>query len=357
MISAGIKSIAVRLPEAIRTNDYYRARYPDSVSAIAEKSLGKLWARQESRDAFSVAMAPYLDDPFRGSVERRILGEGETALTLETGAARQALGVAAMSANDVDLVIVSSFQPDRPGVGNAALLARELGITRPAINLESACASSLVALETACALVESGRHRNVLVVASCTYSRTADEADSVSWFLGDGAGAFLVGMVPGRSGMLGAHTLSTTETCDTFYYEVEASAGGPPRLRMKCAPSSGKILHQTAERDLLACCNGAARAAGVRLRDVSFLVCNTATAWFSSFAARALGLDEDKTISCYAKTGNIGCALLPVNLHEAARIGRIEEGDLVLLYAMGSVATASAAIFRWDGAALGPAAL
>jgi 3-oxoacyl-[acyl-carrier-protein] synthase III len=353
-IHAGIKSVAASLPRGVRTNDYYRDRYPESVAAIAEKSLGKLWAKGAQADAFSTEMAPYLDDPFRGSVERRILAPGETALSLELAAARDALAAANMSAGDVDLVIVSSFQPDQLGVGNAAFLARELGVARPAWNLESACASSLVALHTACALVESGRYRNVLVVASCAYSRSADEADSVSWFLGDGAGAFVVGQVKERSGLLGMHTLPTTETCDTFYYRLDADPGAAPRMVMKCTPSSGRILHETAERHLVTCCAGAASAAGVKLADIDFLVCNTPTAWFAAFAARALQIDPKRTISSFAKTGNIGCALLPVNLHAAASTGRLKVGDLVLLYSMGSVATASAAVLRWDGAAFGP---
>jgi 3-oxoacyl-[acyl-carrier-protein] synthase III len=349
--AAGIKAVGVCLPEGVRTNEYYRARHPDTVAAMAERSLGKLWKRAEGMDAFSMEMGPYLDDPFRGSVERRILEEGETVLSLEATAARRALAAAGMTAGDVDLMIVSSFQPDQLGVGNAAFLARELGVARPAWNLESACASSLVALHTACALVESGRYRNVLVVASCAYSRTADEDDSVSWFLGDGAGAFIVGATKERSGLLGMHTLATTETCDTFYY---ALANGAQRMVMKCTPASGKILHETAEKHLLACCTGAANAAGVKLSDVNFLVCNTPTAWFAAFAARALGMSPEQTTSCFAKTGNIGCALLPMNLHAAAAAGKLEPGDLVLLYSMGSVATASAAILRWDGAALGP---
>jgi len=172
--------------------------------------------------------------------------------------------------------------------------------------------------------------------------------------LGDGAGAFLVGAVRDGSGLLGMHTLPTTETCDTFYYMLDNAPGAAPRMVMKCTPSSGRILHETAERHLVTCCAGAASVAGIKLADVDFLVCNTPTAWFSAFAARALKLDPAKASTCFAKTGNIGCALLPVNLHAAASEGRLEVGDLVLLYSMGSVATASAAVLRWDGAGLGP---
>ena len=363
--AAGMKSIAVSLPETVRTNAYYEERYPDRVAAMAEKSLGKLWANDSASaeakpartDAFSVEMAAYLDDPFRGTVERRVVRPGETALSLEKSAAERALHAAKMSANDVDLMIVSSFQPDQMGVGNAAFLARALGMKRPAWNLESACSSSVVGFHTACGLVASGQYQSILVVASCTYSRNADDADSVSWFLGDGAGAFVVGREEANHGLLGMHSLPTTETCDTFYYAMAADPGAPPRMVMQCTPSSGKILAETAEPHLVECAEGAARAAGVRLADIDFLVCNTPTAWFSAFAARALGIECSRTISTFPRTGNIGCALMPANLHAAACAGLVKKGDLVLVYSVGSVSTASAAVIRWGDVALGPGAI
>jgi len=320
---------------------------------MAEKSLGKLWAKGDAPNVFTAAMLPYLDDPFRGTVERRALAKGETALALEAEAARGALAAAGMSPGDVDLLIVTSFQPDQVGVGNAAFLARELGVARPAWNLESACASSVVSFHTACGLVQAGQYRRILVVASCTYTRNADDADSVSWFLGDGCGAFVVGRTEEGYGLLGMHTVPTTETCDTFYYALDGgSADAPPRAVMQCTPSSGKILAETAEPHLVACCEGAAREAGVAMKDIDFLVCNTPTAWFSAFAARALGIDESRTISTFPRYGNVGCALMPANLHAAAKAGRIRRGDLVMLYAVGSVSTASAAVVRWGDVAL-----
>jgi len=358
--AAGIKSIAVSFPETVRTNAYYVERYPDRVAALAEKSLGKLWsaggdAKPARTDAFSLEMAAYLDDPFRGTIERRVVRPGETALSLEKAAAERALDAAKMTANDADLMIVCSFQPDQLGVGNAAFLARALGMKRPAWNLESACSSSVVALHTASGLVASGQYERILVVASCTYSRNADDADSVSWFLGDGAGAFVVGVEEAKHGLLGMHTLPTTETCDTFYYAM--SGGDAPRMLMQCTPSSGKILAETAEPHLIACVEGAATKAGVRVSDIDFLVCNTPTAWFSAFAARALGIDPARTISTFPKTGNIGCALMPANLHAAARARKIAKGDLVLLYSVGSVSTASAAVLRWGDVAIGAGGL
>jgi 3-oxoacyl-[acyl-carrier-protein] synthase-3 len=357
--SVGMRSLAVTLPSAVRTNEYYRTRHPEIVAEAERKTLARVWSKKDALEratnAFDVEMLPYVDDPFRGTVERRILGPGQTALALEVDVARKALVAARMTPGDIDLMLVTSFLPDQPGPGNAAFLARELGLKRPAWNLESTCSSALIAFETACALVQAGHYRSILVVVSCTYSRVSDDRDTLTWFLGDGAGAFVVGSVPSGEGLLGHHTTSTSDTCGTFYYARVGETAGDGGVRIQCTKETGRILQESAEPLLRECCDGALRAASLGLKDIDFFVVNTPTAWYAPFCTRALGVDESRTISTYRSYANIGPALMPVNLHRAAQTGRIKPNDLVLLYTVGSVSTASAAIMRWGEVGLGPA--
>ena len=65
-------------------------------------------------------------------------------------------------------------------------------------------------------------------------------------------------------------------------------------------------------------------------------------------------MDAERTISAYPLYANVGPVLMPANLHLAASLGRIAPGALVLLYSVGSVSTASAAVMRWGDVALGP---
>lgn len=356
--AAGIRALAVSFPRTVRTNNYWRSRYPEMVANAEQKTLARIWSSSRNAhtetDPFDLEMAPYLSDPFRGTVERRVVGPGETSLGLELHAAREALTAAGMTPDSVDLAIVGSFLPDTIGVGNAVFLARELGLSCPAWNIETACTSSVVALQTACALVRAGEYDNVLVVVSCTYSRVAEETDTLSWFLGDGAGAFLVGPVPAGQGFLGAKVIHTAETCGAFYYDLVAEPGGKPRIRMQAGNDTGKVLKDTAVPFLRECCEGAARTAGISLNDIDFFVFNTPTAWYARFCARALGIDPERTVSTYTRYANIGPALMPVNLHYAARQGLVRPGDLVMVYAVGSVSTAAAAVMRWGEVALGP---
>ena len=86
---------------------------------------------------------------------------------------------------------------------------------------------------------------------------------------------------------------------------------------------------------------------------IDHFVFNTPLAWYASFCARVLGVDRGRTLSVYPLYANTGPALLGLNLLHAAHWKSYSPGDLVLLYAVGSVATCSAAVVRWGEVGLG----
>lgn len=354
-IPVGIRSLAVSLPSVIRTNSYYQEKYPELFAKAESKTLCRLMSLTESTPSndFELEMMPYLKDPFRGTVQRRVLGEGETALTLEYRAAKEAIDGAKLSANDVDLIIVSSFLPEYLGLGNAAFIARELGLKCGAWNLDASCCSTPIALQTASALVQAGTYKNVLVVISCTYSRLVDEDDTLSWFFGDGAGAFLISSLSANQGILGTKTLNTSVLCDQLRLRVTEDEKGHQKYRIKVAKDMNKIIGATSAEMLRTCCEGAVAAAGVTLDDIDFFVFTTATAWFIDFCIRVLKIDPKRTINYYPEYANMGAVLTLINLYHAAQLGKIRENDLVLMYGFGSASSAAATVMRWGDVALG----
>lgn len=356
--NARIEALAISLPRTVRTNDDLRAQHPDIVRAMTDKSLARLFSTSQraTDDAslFDREMEPHLRDPFRGSVERRVLLPGERSLDHEARACRSAMAALGIHPRDVDLLVVGSFQPDQPGVGNAAFLGRALELECPAWNLESACSTALVALQVARAAIVAGDARRVLVAISCSYSRDTDPDDTLGWFMGDAAGAFIVGPAAPGDGVLGQVVVETRATCDTFYYAHVGVEGGG-RLRLRCHPETQRILRETSAAYVRAACGGAAEKAGLRIDEIDFFVFNTPTAWFAPFARAVLGIPEEKTVDTHARFGNIGPALMPVNLYEAAASGRLRADSTVCVYTIGSVSTASAAVLRWGDVRLGDA--
>ncbi|NER29392.1 MAG: 3-oxoacyl-ACP synthase III family protein [Symploca sp. SIO1C4] len=351
----GIRSLAVSFPSIRRTNDYYRENYPELIEKAEQRSLAQLFSLSTSvpSNEFDQEMVPYLSDPFRGAVERRVLGPGESSLTLEHHAAMDALEASKIPPNDIDFMLVSSMLPEQVLPGNAAFLANKLGLSCAALNLDSMCSSAIVALQTASTLVRSGEYRNVLVVTSCTYSRFLDEKDTLSWISGDGAGAFVVSLLKANQGILGSKIINTAATCGAFYTEVSNDILGNPQLFLRISKGANKVISNTAVDFLLTCCEGAA-AAAVTLDQIDFFVFNTPTAWFASFCMRVLGINPEQTINLYTQYGNIGSMLPVANLYHAVQLGRIHENDLVLVYSIGASANATATVMRWGKVALGP---
>ena len=122
--SVGMQALAVKYPSVLRTNDFWRKNYPELIEHVESKGAGKVWTGPEDSKGpsalFDSVMFPYLSDPFRGTVGRRVLGPGEDALTLEVDAARLVLDAAGRSADDIDCIISVGFQPKYAGYGNGA---------------------------------------------------------------------------------------------------------------------------------------------------------------------------------------------------------------------------------------------
>ena len=356
----GLRALAVSAPEQILGNEHWRQGHPDLVARAEERiwmwkppQRPEEWS--EGSERFNRAMAPYVHDPFRGARQRRRLPAGGTALDLELAAARDALDAAGVPARDVDLLICTSFLPDAAGIGGAAFLARDLGLTGAAWNLETACSSALVGLRTACGLIRAGQHRTALVVTSCTYSRVAPDDDPISWGVGDAATAMLVGAVGPDEGLLGGASVHSAETCGAVAYEVEVDPSDGPRHRLHVGRDGARLLRETSEPYLLRCTQHALDEAGLVLDDIDFFVFNTPLAWYASFCAETLGIDAARTLSVYPLYANVGPALTGVNLFHAAAWDRIRRGDRVLVYSVGSVSSCAAVVLGWGGVALGPA--
>jgi 3-oxoacyl-[acyl-carrier-protein] synthase-3 len=343
-----ITAIGVCFPEEIRTNDWWEDRYPERVANAREALLAKVWAdhHEPARSAYDACIDRYLEDPFRGTVERRWMRAEDTAQAMSLAAAEAALAAGGYAPNDIDLVLVHALRPDSHVVGDATYLMCKLGISAPAINFESACSSAMVGFHLAADLVSVGRYRRVLVIACSTYTRDVDPADSFSWFLGDGAAAFVVepAHAPGH-GLLAAHTIPTLETCGIFSYELE-SVAGQPRLMIHANRRAGKVIRDHSETYLRHCVDRALSEAGVGLGDIDVLVVNTPTAWYAEFCASVLGVGLERTVDNYPGYANCGPILWPNNLRTAVQDGRVRPGSLVLGYSIGSVSTASAVVFR-----------
>ena len=357
----GIRSLAVSFPSIIRTNDYYKENYPDLIAGFEEKIEKKTLSEAiftadfTDLNEFEQEMLPYLSDPFRGTLERRVMAPGETSLTLSYRAAEDALLAANLSHKEIDLMLVATTFPEQILPGNAVFLAGELGLQGAAWNIESTCSSAIAALQSACAMVRAGEYRNVLVVTCNNSSGFMDENNDTSFLSGDGAGAFVVSKLKGNQGVLSTKIINTASTCGSLFNEFTIDAQGNPRMYVRMPKGMRKVVSEISVKMVRECCLGAVNDAGVTLADIDFFAFPSALAWYANFCASILGIDIERTINLNNRYANIGPTLPLANLYHCAELGRIRENSLVLVYGFGAVANAGASVMRWGDVALGTA--
>jgi 3-oxoacyl-[acyl-carrier-protein] synthase-3 len=361
MRRAAIRAVGVRFGAETRDNAYYRERFPELIEGAQQKSLARAFSSTTEEAAqipFDVEMARYTSDPFRGALSRRILGPGESPLTLEIGAAQDALAAAHLTAADVDLILCASWLPnDFVAPGDAIWIAEALGVHAPAWNIESACSSGLVCLQTAHSLIASEQFKRVLVVMSSTNSRHVAVDDTLGWISSDGAAACILEPArPGEDdGVLAAFSRNTAETCGVFLHALTTNPNGHAVVQMQVGQKGSKALRESVGPELVRrCCDAAADKAGVRLDEIKFFAFNTPLAWFSSLCVNALGVTPDRTINLFPRFANLGAPYPAINMFFGAHEGKLSPGDLVMIYTVGSVSSAGALVLRWGDVALGP---
>jgi 3-oxoacyl-[acyl-carrier-protein] synthase-3 len=87
--------------------------------------------------------------------------------------------------------------------------------------------------------------------------------------------------------------------------------------------------------------------AGITAADVDWFVPHQANKRIIDATAKKLDLAEEKVVITVDQHGNTSAASVPLALATAVADGRIKQGDLVLLEAMGGGFTWGAVLLRW----------
>lgn len=282
---------------------------------------------------------------------RHIAGEGETTATLATDAARSALEVAGLAAQDIDLIILATATPDQTFPAAATKVQAALGIDDcVAFDVAAVCSGFLYAVTVADSMIRSGAANRALVIGSETFSRILDWEDRTTCVLfGDGAGAIVLGAE--ESGATDPATargiLASKLHADGRHNQLLYVDGGPSttqtvgKLRMK-----GQEVFRHAVVNLAAVLTEVMGIAGLSATDIDWLVPHQANARILDATARKLKLPAERVIMTVDRHANTSAASVPLALDLAMRDGRIKAGDLVVLEAMGGGFTWGACVLR-----------
>ena len=316
---AQFRGVGAYLPERIVTNDELAARMDTSDAWIRERT---------------------------GIRERRIAAPGEKTSDLALEASRRALAAAGKDARELDLIVLATATPDRTFPSTATAVQAGLGMTEGvAFDVQAVCSGFIYALAVADNFIRAGQSRSALVIGAETFSRILDWNErETSVLFGDGAGAVVLDACEDDPRhLLSTHLHSDGRHGDLLYVDGgPSSTGTVGHLRMK-----GREVFKHAVTNLAQVVNEALTANGLGPEAIDWIVPHQANLRILRATGRKLGIGDDRVIVTVDRHANTSAASVPLALASGVEDGRISEGDMLLLEAMGGGFTWGAAVARW----------
>jgi 3-oxoacyl-[acyl-carrier-protein] synthase-3 len=267
---------------------------------------------------------------------------------LAVEAAKNALEMAGMVPDDIDLVIVASSTPDYHGSfpSTACIVQRKLGMHNgsAAFDVQAVCSGFVYAVSTADAFIKAGVHKNVLVIGAEVFSRILNFEDrSTCVLFGDGAGAIVM-TASSEPGVLATRMHADGRHADILSIPGNLAGGaiaGSAFLYM-----DGQAVFKLAVTVLEQVANEVLLDAGMTASQIDWLIPHQANIRIMKSTAKKLDLPLEKMVVTVDQHGNTSAASIPLAFDKAMRDGRIKAGDNVMLEAVGGGFTWGAVLVR-----------
>ncbi|CDO61335.1 3-oxoacyl-[acyl-carrier-protein] synthase,KASIII [Candidatus Phaeomarinobacter ectocarpi] len=322
MIRSIVKGVGAYLPERIITNA--------EMATLVDTSDDWITART-------------------GIHQRHIAADGELTSDLAIAASKDALANAGVHADDLDLIILATATPDDTFPATATVVQAALGMERGfAFDMQAVCSGFVYAVATADNFIKAGQAKNVLVIGAETFSRILDWEDRTTAVLfGDGAGAIVLQAGEGEGsntdrGVLTTHLHSDGRHRSKLYVDSGPSRGSVGHLRME-----GQEVFRHAVVNIAEAIDEALDATGLEAKDIDWFVPHQANKRILDATAKRIGLAPETVVMTVGQHANTSAASVPLALDVAVKDGRIKQGDMVLLEAMGGGFTWGSALIRW----------
>jgi 3-oxoacyl-[acyl-carrier-protein] synthase-3 len=275
------------------------------------------------------------------------VGDGETTADLASHAANQALANAAMQPQDIDLIIVATTTPDNTFPSTATKVQHQIGAAGAiAFDVQAVCAGFIYAVDVAEAMLRGGRGRRALVIGAESFSKLLDWQDRTTCVLfGDGAGAVILEITDEASDW---GIRSSVLHADGAHRDILYVDGGPSstndvgHVRME-----GKEVFRHAVEKLAAVMDEALAAADMQPQDIDWLVPHQANIRIIDAMQKKMQLPSEKVIRTVAAHANTSAASIPLALATAVGDGRVQNGDLLAMEAIGGGLVWGAALVKF----------
>lgn len=287
-----------------------------------------------------------------GIETRRIAGKGDENYLLAARAARKALEMAGMQAEEIDLLVVATMTPHMMMPSNACFVQAEIGADNAyAYDINAACTGFLYGLDLADRYISSRSDMKILLIGSETLSARVNWQDRNTCILfGDGAGACVISARDGGRGVVDSNLRSDGRLWKLLYMH------GPVSLNPDLVQNDHNGCYiQMIGRDVFKYAVKAMEDAvvellernGITINDVNLMIPHQANIRILNKLMERLGVAREKVYINVNKYGNTSAASIPISLDEANRQGILRRGDLLLFCSFGGGFTWGSMLMQW----------
>ncbi|MFP9113442.1 beta-ketoacyl-ACP synthase III [Flavobacterium sp. RHBU_3] len=286
-----------------------------------------------------------------GINERRILSNPEKATSdMAAEAVKNLLASSGINPAEIECLILATSTPDKLLAPTAPVVCDKAGLTNAwGFDLNAACSGFLYALSVGSSLIESGRHKKVLVIGADAMSRIVDYTDRNTCILfGDGAGAVL--LEPSADYGLQDFILKTDGAGSEFLSIAVGGSLNPfhedtLQERQHFVRQDGKTVFKNAIAGMTGVCTEITDRNTLAAEDIDWVIPHQANIRIINAVADNLKMPMDKVKVNIQRYGNTTAATIPLCLWDFQ--ADFKPGDKLLLTAFGAGFTFGSSYLVW----------
>jgi 3-oxoacyl-[acyl-carrier-protein] synthase-3 len=270
-----------------------------------------------------------------GIRERRISNDNQLSSDLAVKSSISAIHDANLSVNDIDFIIMATSSPDRISPSTACLLQEKIGAVNAAcVDINAVCPGFLYGLQIAKGLLSIGQYKNILLVASETYSKLTDWSRRDCVFFGDGSGAVVL------------------QRDETNYCEIDLYADGTGKEAFTVHHGDyfsmiGKEIYKGGTTKLPSSIQSLLERTGVDKNNITHVVPHQPSINILKKTAEILDVDFSKFATSMGEYANTAGASIPITLNKLYEQNKLKKNDLLLLTTIGSGWVWGSGLIKW----------
>ena len=288
-----------------------------------------------------------------GIYERRIAAENEFTSHMAAKAAQAAMENAGVTPEEIDMILVATITPDMFFPSTACQVQRHIGAKNATcMDVNAACSGFLYCVEIANQFISNHGCETVLVIGADKLSSIVNWEDRNTCVLfGDGAGAAILRHRPGSKGVV-----TTYMGSDGNYGDILHMPGGGCALpitrdnvdaKLNTLQMNGRETFKQAVTSMMRAANTVLDRCGLTAQDIKCVIPHQANIRIIEAMADRMDLTMDRFHINLDKYGNTSAAAVAIALDEAARIGRFQKDDPILLVVFGGGLTFASSVIEW----------